>query len=155
MAWKTLTLDQRVLYVSKNDPERETNPTKFFLRPLSLRTRGTIRDENMQFEATGRKTARMVGTMRVMRAALATVRYGLAGWENMRDEKDQPVAFETEKQMINGRPVECIDPDLLDLLPASLVEELADEINKMSELRPEERKSDSSGDFGDEATSEV
>lgn len=135
MAIKALNLTRTRKFISKSDTGPDAEKTVWLLGTLSSRDIGRIRDSASSFEidtsqkgADGKSTSPDKMTTNVERSKMnmEAVRLGLRGWENFLDDDGEPIKFVTKKLDIGGKVREVIPMDVLDIIPADLITELAD-----------------------------
>jgi hypothetical protein len=68
------------------------------------------------------------------------VQYGLRGWSNFKDDKGVDIPFKPVKRTHGSKSYTVADPELVKLIPAVVITELASEIRKANELDPTEEK---------------
>lgn len=117
----------------------EEGATKFHLKGLDVFLMGHIYDNASAL--TGRQGSDEVGIQtRVNKTNIEAVRHGLAGFENFCDAKGQPIKFSTKTIDVNGRDYKVASDDVLNALGIQLVQELAGEIKRISEVSAAEEK---------------
>lgn len=161
MALIALTVNDAVEYVSDRDPckvkhrvpvdpsdpkkgtkeEIEIKPgaTKFFLKPLDVFLMGHIYDNASVL--SGKSGSDEVGIhTRMNQTNIEAVRHGLAGFENFLDGKGNAIKFATVKAVVNGREYDVANDKVLEALGIQLIQELATEIKRISEVSTDEEK---------------
>jgi hypothetical protein len=124
-------------YTSPNDPDKE-NPTVFDLGALDARIMAHLKDSHMSTEVTDSGPKMNIGS-----AAFSydVVRFGLKGMRNfLHPQTGKEVKFDVKSISIRGRNYEGVSDQVMDLLPAALIAELASEIMTQNKLGEEEQK---------------
>lgn len=133
--------------VDPNDPTKGTKEhvtisegaTVFFLKPLDVFLTGYIYDNASTL--SGKQGDDTVGIhTRINQTNIDAVQHGLAGFENFSDNKGNSNPFTTVKKVVAGREYEVAADDVLKRLGIRLVQELAEEIKRISEVAPAEEK---------------
>lgn len=133
--------------VDANDPKKGTKDhteikdgaTKFFLKPLDVFLMGHIYDNASHL--SGKSGSDEVGIKtRMNQTNIDAVRHGLTGFENFLDRKGNGIPFKTVKAVVNGREYEVAADSVLDSLGIQLIQELATEIKRISEVSTDEEK---------------
>lgn len=111
--------------------------TTFFLRTLTIEERAALMDVSSSYDQEERTIRVPAGTQ-----ALSTVRAGLLGWQNLKDEKGADVTFETgpERAVLGGHKVAPPTDACLDRLPLDVLLELANAIRDASTLSDDDAK---------------
>jgi hypothetical protein len=161
MALIALTVNDAVEYVSDRDPSKVKNnvpvdpadpkkgtkieieikegATKFFLKPLDVFLMGHIYDNASRL--SGKSGSDEVGIhTRMNQTNIDAVRHGLTGFDNFVDKVGNAVKFSTKKDVVNGREYDVADDHVLQALGIQLIQELATEIKRISEVSAEEEK---------------
>lgn len=163
MALRAMTTADAVAYVSDLDPAKSykevpvdpdapeglkkrieviddtKSPTVFKLRPLDVFLQGYIWDNSSSIKGkSGESDVEMV--TRVNQTNIDTVRFGLAGFDNLKDEKGNGLTFKTQKDVVNGRPYEVASDETMRLFGVKLVGELSRKIQSLSEVSAEDEK---------------
>ena len=139
MAIKALDLTATRDYICEDD--NLDDPTVWKLGTLSSRDVGTIRDSATQISFGRNDTSKGKGDSEtaadtdiktaVNRAKMnfEAVRRGLKGAQNFLDENDQPIHVKLVIRDVGGGVKKSVVPyEILDRIPLSVVEELADQI---------------------------
>lgn len=136
MAIKSLNITTVTPYKSKYDPDRANeNATVFLLGTLDSRTSGRIKDLATRFVVDPHAADEEVETsIQAAEVNFQTVQYGLRGWEHFRDGEGNDIPFKTVSRRHGGASYPIVDPELMKLIPAAVIEELAIEISKANEL---------------------
>ena len=111
--------------------------TTFYLRTLTVEERASLADRAGEYSAgTGQIQ------MRTGSAALATVRAGLCGWDNLQDGRGGTVPFaaDPERAVLGGHKVAPPSDACLDLLDWAAIQELAAAIRSNAELSDDDAK---------------
>lgn len=113
--------------------------TKFHLKGLDVFLMGHIYDNASAL--TGRQGSDEVGIQtRMNKTNIDAVRHGLAGFENFADKNGQSVKYTTVMVDVNGRDYKVASDDVLNSLGIQLIQELAGEIKRISEVSAAEEK---------------
>jgi len=113
--------------------------TIFKLRSLDVFLMGYIYDNASHLGR--REGSDEVGIhTRMNQTNIACVRHGLVGFANFTDSKGGQVAFKTQKDVVNGRPYDVVSDEVMNLLGVRLIQDLASEIKRISEVSPSEEK---------------
>ena len=159
MALIAMTTSDTVDYVSDQDPSKKKVPqsakdpnaepvmmtviedgaTTFKLKPLDVFLMGYIYDNASTL--SGKQGTDEVGIhTRMNQTNIECVRHGLAGFVNFADAKGNQVQFKTQKAVVNGRQYDVVSDEIMNMLGVRLVQELAGEIKKISEVSKAEEK---------------
>jgi len=161
MALVALTISATESYVSDRDPckvktqvpldfedltkgtvEQVTileGASKFAIKPLDVFLKGHIYDNASSL--IGRQGSDEVGIKtRVNQTNIDAARFGLAGIENFANKAGAPVVFKTRDDQVNGRDYKSVTDEVLNALGLELIQELAGEIKRISEVSAEEAK---------------
>jgi hypothetical protein len=161
MALIALTVNDAVTYVSDRDPSKvktkvpvdPTDPSKgtkdhveikegateFGLKPLDVFLMGHIYDNASRL--SGKSGSDEVGIhTRMNQTNIDAVRCGLAWVKNFQDKKGNAVVVKTVKADFNGREYDVAEDSVLQALGIQLIQELATEIKRISEVSAEEEK---------------
>lgn len=129
-------------YESKYDEAKGTkDATKFVLGTLDSRISGRLKDAatSMQIDPTKTEQDSVTTTINSNEVAFNTVVYGLRGWENFLVD-GKPVDFKSVKRTHGQHSYRVADPELVRMLPDSVIIELAEEIRKDNDLDEDEEK---------------
>ena len=77
---------------------------------------------------------------RMNQTNIECVRHGLAGFTNFSDSKGGQIAFKTQQAVVNGRPYDVVSDDVMNALGVRLIQDLATEIKRISEVSTVEEK---------------
>ncbi len=159
MALIAMTTSDTVDYVSDMDPSKkrvakpavhpnaepvmetviEDGATTFKLKPLDVFLMGYISDNASTL--SGKQGTDEVGIhTRMNQTNIECVRHGLAGFINFADAKGIQVQFKTQKEVVNGRAYDVVADAILSMLGVRLIQELAGQIKKISEVSKAEEK---------------
>jgi len=159
MALIAMTTADTVEYVSDYDPAKKyaepplaggivpivrpftvgSGATTFKLRGLDVFLNGYIYDNASQLSR--REGDESVGIhTRVNQTNIEAVRHGLVGLDNFNDAKGAAVKFETQKAVVNGRVYDVVADTVMNKLGLRLIQELAAEIKRISEVSKAEEK---------------
>lgn len=128
--------------VLDKDPDSE-NPTVWTIGTLDLRTVAYIQDEMTAFQISDSKKAQQDKSdvkLRISRGKILTVRFGVKGWRNFKDEHGQEIPYEKDVVNLDGKSYDVVAKVILDRFPFELVGLLAEEINALNTLTEPERK---------------
>jgi hypothetical protein len=115
------------------------NATIFKIRGLDVFLKAFIYDSTSSL--TRSATTDDVGIHTKMNQTnIEAVRHGLVGFDNFRTPKGGSIPFETERTSVNGRNYDVVSDKILNLLGIRLIQELANEIKNISEVKAEEEK---------------
>ena len=132
------------------DPAKPDGPTKdvtvvaegattFKLKSLDVFLMGHIYDSASVLR--GVQGSEEVGIhTRMNQTNIDAVRHGLAGFTNFSDAPGNAIKFETQKAVVNGRPYDVVSDKVMNTLGIRLIQELASEIKKLSEVSASEEK---------------
>lgn len=155
MALIALTANDSVEYVSDRDPSKvktrvpidpadptkgtreevqvKDGATKFYCKPLDVFLMGHIYDNASRL--SGKSGSDEVGIhTRMNQTNIEAVRHGLAGFENFLDKRGNAIVFKTVKATVNGREYDVAADSVLEALGIQLIQELATEIKRISEV---------------------
>ena len=121
--------------------------TTFHLRRLTLGERAVIEDmENDETLGQNEEGRALVHRKRhAFVCQLERLRAGLVGWDNLRDENGNVLAFEKgSPRLVAGRMQECVRDDLIDRIPQDVVYEIERAIYDASRLTEDDRKNSQS-----------
>lgn len=142
MAITAITVGKTWEYVSKQDPDPQ-NPTVFVLQVLPARVLAHLQDEATVFQLGDNPDDRAT-RLRLNEVNYDIVRFGLVGIRNLRDEHGQEVQFSKERTVLAGKSYEVASHRILDMLPSSVINELAQEILERNTLGDDELKNSDS-----------
>ena len=113
--------------------------TTFKLRPLDVFMMGTIYDNASIL--SGKEGSNEYGIQtKVNQTNIQAVRHGLIGFENFADAKGNHIVFDTQKEVVNGRPYDVVADKIMNTMGVKLIQELAGKIKEISEVTPAEEK---------------
>ena len=161
MALIAMTTADAIDYVSDLDPSKRktktardaSDPTKGFieswdikegattfkLRGLDVFLMGMIYDNASQL--SGKEGSNEYGIQtRVNQTNIQAVRHGLIGFVNFADAKGDQIVFDTQKEVVNGRPYDVVADKVMNTMGVRLIQELATQIKNISEVTPAEEK---------------
>ena len=115
------------------------DPTTWKVGVLTSRDVGAIRDSvtSVTFKTGGVETDEgrdMTTTVSRSKMNFEAVRRGLRGWSNFIGPDDKPVEFKTHQREVDGKQRDVVRPELLDLIPLSVINHLADIILRDNEM---------------------
>lgn len=145
MAMHGLNLTKTFEYVSNLDPAKGTpteksDATIWKLGTLDSRVMGYLRDMSTKFTVS---QANMTGENNSVETSVSqseqdfeTVRFGLKGWTNFKDEDENDIKFETKTKMLagSGKSYQAVTPELVSMIPGELITELATRIRSGQEV---------------------
>ena len=131
-----LSLSSTRPFESKYDPDRGTpSATKFTIATLDSRVAGKLRDMSTTMHLDPQRPDDEVETSINMEDVnFQTVQFGVSWWENLLDEDKNEIEYKTIGRRLGGKSYKIIDPDVLALVPLSVIQELADEVRKVNEF---------------------
>ena len=113
--------------------------TTFKLKSLDVFLMGHIYDSASVLR--GVQGSEEVGIhTRMNQTNIDAVRHGLGGFTNFSDASGNAIKFETQKAVVNGRPYDVVSDKVMNTLGIRLIQELASEIKKLSEVSASEEK---------------
>lgn len=139
MAIVALNLASTWEFVSELDPAKGTEEaTRFRLGALDARVMAHIRD--LATSVTARSVE--AGDVRINMASMlfAAAQFGLRGWTNLRDSAGNDVPFRTVDRVVGGKTYKVVAPELLELLPFDVVQEIGQAVLDGNSLSKEEAK---------------
>jgi hypothetical protein len=77
---------------------------------------------------------------RMNQTNIECARHGIVGFTNFTDSKGGQVAFKTQTAVVNGRPYDVVSDEVMNLLGVRLIQDLASEIKRISEVSASEEK---------------
>lgn len=141
MALQGLTKASTRLFESAKDPDKgNPNATRFKLAFIDSFVTAYLKDKLTSFEADPNDATKVVSVYSPNEIHIETVRFGLKGWENFKDEEGNDIEFKTVKRRMGGRSYDVVSDELLGNLPMSLIEELAVEIRRLNIVTVAEAK---------------
>lgn len=140
MAIRMVRMDERVRYVSDQDPAKGTDredmdATVFVLRPLSSRVMSAIKDKATNFRrdpASQEDDPEMIAEFRPNECNYLTAQYGLAGIERLVGPDGNEAAFQTVRKSLGGVEYDVASPKILDLLPLEVLREIGERVEALS-----------------------
>jgi hypothetical protein len=137
-----ISLEATREYESKFDPAKGTpEATKFKLGTIDSRISGRLKDQATSIVIDAEKGAEEVTTnINSNEVAFNTVVYGLKGWENFKDGDGNDIKFKQVKRTHGSASYRVVDPELVKILPQSVIQELSLEIDKANDLAEAEAK---------------
>lgn len=140
MAVKALSLGSTRTYELQSDPDRGTpNATRFKIGTLDSRIIGRINDAATTMHVDPTRPDDTVETsINNSERFFQACTYGLRGWENLKDDKGNDVAFKTVSRRHGGQSYDAVDENLLKMLPFEVIAELANEILAQNVVSAEE-----------------
>jgi hypothetical protein len=162
MALMAMTTSDVIKYVSNKDPAKVVkfipidpekpegekkidiqigpNATTFHLAPLDVFLMGYIYDNASSL--TGRQGGTEIGIHTKMNQTnIEAVRFGLVGVENFHvDKTGKLLVLKRVKSALAGRRYDAVPDEVMTMLGVQLVQELADEIKRISEVSEAEAK---------------
>lgn len=126
-----LAIDAERDYQSDYDPAKGTEEASvFIIGTLDSRIYGRIRDNLTQFTASAESQMNKQASASVKKNEVdfLTVQYGLRGWRNVLDSKEQALEYVTENDNRFGKNYKIVAAKVLRQIPNAVITELADEI---------------------------
>ena len=128
-------------FQSSHDPAKGTDDaTVFTLGTLTARVQVFLRDQATKFKPDPENPDKVIADFLPNSAAYETVRFGLRGWRNFKDEKGNDLPFKTVKKNLGGREYEFVSEESIELLHADIIRELSEELSKLNNLSEEQSK---------------
>ena len=118
--------------------------TIFTLGVLDVFLMGMIYDKSTKISRSVEDTGEVNMHTAINATNIETVRFGLKGWEAFKDPMGNDIRFDTVKRVVMGRDYEAATDAMLNLLGIRLINELATEIKKASEVSKAEAKNSAS-----------
>lgn len=116
--------------------------TTFKLRGLDVFLMGKIYDDASSLSGVEGSKEFGVHT-KVNQTNVQAVRHGLIGFDNYADKAGNQLKFETQREVVNGRPYDVVADKIMNTMGVRLIQELAMQVKNISEVTPsEEKKSD-------------
>jgi hypothetical protein len=113
--------------------------TSFKLRSLDVFLMSVIYDNAQQLR--GREGSNEFGIQaNINQTNVQAVRHGLIGFTNFCDAKGNAIAYETQKENVNGRPYDVVSDTVMNRMGVRLIQELAAKIKEISEVTPKDEK---------------
>jgi hypothetical protein len=140
MAIKALTLSSVKVIESDSDPAKgSTDATRFTIGAIDAFVSAYVFDRTLTFTENdvGDVTLAQV---KMSEANLEAVRFGLRGWENLKDGHGNDVPFTTADRIVMGKKYVTVADESLALLSQDLVRELAASIRTINEVAPDVAK---------------
>lgn len=81
-----------------------------------------------------------IGSKQNMDLAIELVRFGLRGFENFKDKKGVHISFNTVSRPLNGRNYNVVCDEIVNIIPAKILDELGAELLSSSNMTDEEIK---------------
>lgn len=140
MSIKALSMGSERDFVSKFDTAADTpDATIFKIGTLDGRMTGRIRDMATTMIIDPKALDEQVNTtINTNEMHFQAAMYGLRGWENFSDEKGDDVKFKTVKRTHGGQSYKVVNPEILSLVPQSVITEIGMEVMKDNDLSDEE-----------------
>ncbi len=130
-----LSLSSTRHFESKYDPDKGTEAaTRFTILTLDSRVAGKLRDMSTTMHLDPQRPDDEVETSINMEDVnFQTVQFGVT-WENLLDVDGNEIEYKTIGRRLGGKSYKIIDPDVLALVPLSVIQELAEEVRKVNEF---------------------
>lgn len=144
MAFQIRNSETKEVVLDK-DPD-SANPTVWTLGTLDLRSRAFIQDETTAFQVSDsdRPKEKADVKLRLSQSRILTVRFGVKGWRNLKDEFGQEIAYAADAFNLDGKSYDVVAKTLLERFPYELVEQLAEAVMKLNTLAEPDRKNSGS-----------
>ena len=142
MAVFGLKLSNRVSFQSKLDPDVGTpSATTFMLKALDSRVMSYLQDNIATVEVNPASGGERVATkFNTAEMHFQTVMFGLDDVQNFLDPDGNQVAFTTVGRTIGTSLYKVASPDLVRMLPTSIIRELAEKILSINSVTEAEAK---------------
>lgn len=143
MTIKALNLGKTWDFQSKSDPDRGTpEATTFHLQSLDSRVMGKLRDNTTKFLVDPSNPDEVAETtVNAENLNFESVQFGCTGWDNFpHPTTGEMVEAKTVPRRLGGKSYQIIDPEVLCLVPLSVIGEMAEDIRKANELSEEDLK---------------
>ncbi len=143
MAIKALNLGKTWDFQSKSDPDRGTEQaTTFHLQSLDSRVMGKLRDNTTKFLVDPSNPEDVAETsVNAENLNFESAQFGCTGWDNFQDPvSGVPIAMKTVPRRLGGKSYQIVDPEVLCLVPLSVIGEMGEDIRKANELTEEDAK---------------
>lgn len=137
MAIKALALNTTVDFICEGDDD---NPTIWKLAVLSSRDVGAIRDSvtTISFKTDKEEDGDINTNIARSKMNFEAVRRGLKGWENFIGPDDAPIQFQDHAREIDGKQRRVVKPELLDIIPLDVIQQMATAILDGNEVEDED-----------------
>ncbi len=123
------------------DPGKGTpDATVFELGTLTARVQVYLRDQSTKFKPDPDNEGEVIAEFLPNFSAFETVRFGLRGWTNFKDEDGNDIKFKTVKKVLSGREYDVVEEAAMDWLHADVIRELSEELTKVNTLSEKESK---------------
>ena len=132
-----MSLGEVEKYVCRND---KVDPTIWELGVLDTTTLAMIQDMSTTYEMDQLSTQGMKTTLNIRMRNVEIVRFGLKGWSNFKDKNGNDLPFKSKKLQKYSKECVVVDEDILNRIPLSVINELANEISSRNQLTEEEIK---------------
>lgn len=137
---KALSTSETWTFESEHDPDKGTpNATRFTLGVLDVFIRARIFDGSTTINEEG------LLSLKHTQMNLESVKFGLRGWENFKDEKGNDIPFETVTQIVNGRKYEVVTDECLGRLNLPVISEIGQAIRDGNSLAEDVVKNSEAG----------
>jgi len=147
-------------YQSKLDPARGTpQATVFKIGSIPTRVKAKLRDRMSRFNADAMAFAGFAESSKdgdgdsvggpgkldvafqipTSEIAIETVRHGLKGWANYKDEQGNDIPFKTQTAIEDGAKCAVVHESCIERMELELILELAEEIDRVNSVSENER----------------
>jgi len=129
-------------FISRHDTDKE-NPTTWEIGVLDSLLKAKVKDGSTVFEYDPQEpsNSKAKTTLNINQSNIDIVRFGLKGVENFIDPRTKkPVEFNTIAITRSGKSYNVVTDEILRMIPPPILDELAKEINKNSDISGEEEK---------------
>lgn len=129
------------MVANPNAGKPKDGATVWMLRAMTSREDGALQDSIYDLSRTSAAQDKS-GDMRVnMNMAISPstlrrnrVRLGIVGWENLLDHEGNPIPFTQVDFALGNKTFKAVPEDVLDMMPQSLINALAAEVEKNSSV---------------------
>lgn len=137
---KGININETITFISSYENNKE-RPTKWFIAPIDQLSIRIIDDMATEYEAEVKEkgNAKAKTIMQFGRRKIDIVRIGLKGFEAFEDpQTGKDIEFETIATARFGKSRNVVSDEIVKMIP--IIDELADAIEKISRLSPDEIK---------------
>ncbi len=143
MAIKALNLGKSWDFQSKSDPDRGTDQaTTFKLHSLDSRVMGKLRDNTTKFLVDPSNPEDVAETtVNAEHLNFETAQFGCEGWTNFQDPvTGESIEIKMVPRRLGGKSYQIVDPEVMRLVPMSVIGEMGEDIRAANELSEEDVK---------------
>ena len=140
MSIQALDLASERKYISKSDKGKE--PTVWYIGVLDTRIRKKIEDVGLEYEfdPNAPESAKAKSSLNIGKSELDLVAFGLKGFDNFLLPSGKKVQFKTDKRIEGNKQYHVLAEEIISIIPANIITELANEIKKVNVVSEKERK---------------